>query len=73
MLTGTWIQAAGQVLEALGVPKEVAKDNIEIIIDGQRLAITGDILQGAGALIAAAGGTEVFYEEYTTNVPDFIP
>ncbi|RST73086.1 hypothetical protein D4T97_014500 [Siminovitchia acidinfaciens] len=72
LLTGTWIQATGQILEALGVSREVATDNIDIIIEGQRIVITGDLLQGVGALIAAAGGAEVFFEEYFGK-EDFIP
>lgn len=72
LVTGTWIQATGQILEALGVSWEVSTDNIEIIIEGQRIAISGDFLQGIGALIASAGGVEVFYEEYITKEADFI-
>ncbi|HWO97728.1 MAG TPA: hypothetical protein VNM45_15615 [Bacillus sp. (in: firmicutes)] len=72
---GVCIQAIGQLLEAAGVSQQLSTTNVESLIEGQEITITGDWLQAIGAAVEATGAAGILKEEIENieNVRGFIP
>ncbi|MGG1676808.1 DUF6944 family repetitive protein [Neobacillus sp. NRS-1170] len=69
ILTGASLQTIGTFLEAIGVTGEIGMDSGEISLSAQKLAVTGDWIQGLGAILEAVGGTEIIKENANLFVP----
>lgn len=70
---GQWIQAIGQGMEAVGATKQLSTIDRNLILQAQKLAINGDILQSLGAGLQAVGGKEVIFEELLSDLQEFVP
>ena len=66
---GQWISAIGQAMEAVGATKQLTTMNKNLVLEAQKLALNGDILQSFGAALQALGGKEVIIEELLMNTP----
>lgn len=60
-LIGVWIQSIGQVLEAIGVTKQLSPHQ-KISIQGRQLSIQGNWLQAYGSALEAIGGAQELAE-----------
>lgn len=71
VVDGVWIQTIGQILEAIGVTKEVLVNDELIKLEATTVANIGDWLQGIGAIYEAHAGKQIIAEdrkELVTNL-----